>query len=72
MSNRISSSPARLATLWARIARLLARRRPRRPAVAAKLDKRLLDDIGLTEEDVLGVEGRFWREWEKSQRSWNL
>ncbi|RST88004.1 hypothetical protein EJC49_02365 [Aquibium carbonis] len=72
MPTRISRYPAKLATLWIRIAPLLARRRPRRPSLATKLDKRLLDDVGLTEEDVLGVEGRYWREWERSQRSWNL
>lgn len=71
--DRNATSPAWLGAFWTRLARLLLRRRrPKRPAVPARLDKRLLDDIGLTEKDVLGVEGQYWREWEKSQRSWNL
>ena len=71
--NILSAPPTVVRRFWTSIARRLRPHRPRaRPAVAVKLDKHLLDDIGLTEEDVLGVEGRYWREWEKSQRAWNL
>ena len=38
----------------------------------ARRDDRLLDDVGLTREDVLGTEGAWWRGWFGSDRGWNL
>ena len=38
----------------------------------ARRDDRLLDDVGLSREDVLGTEGTWWRDWFGSNRGWNL
>lgn len=64
--------PTAARRFWTVLSRMLPAR-PKPPAAGpAKLDARLLADIGLTEQDVLSVERRYWREWEKSQRTWNL
>jgi len=43
------------------------------PALRAVLDKpddRLLRDVGLTRESVLGEAGRFWFEWSRRSDPW--
>lgn len=68
----VAAVPASARRFWT-ILSGLRRARPKRPAVLAlKLDERLLADVGLTEQDVLGVERSYWREWARSQRAWNL
>ncbi len=69
----MSVAPTAAGRLWTTIRRVLrpVRREPMH-APAIKLDGRLLADVGLTEQDVLGVEGRYWREREQLQRAWSL
>ncbi|MGY6707604.1 MAG: hypothetical protein ACXIVF_04700 [Rhizobiaceae bacterium] len=56
---------------WLR--RILRRRTCRRLTdLANRPDDRLLRDIGLTREEVLGVEGTFWRELERTRKPWSL
>ncbi|MCV0397548.1 MAG: DUF1127 domain-containing protein [Rhizobiaceae bacterium] len=38
----------------------------------AKRDDRLLRDVGLTREDVLGAERYFWFEWMRIREPWAL
>ncbi|MDN2579372.1 hypothetical protein [Aquibium sp. ELW1220] len=64
--------PTAARRFWTVLLRMLPARAKPVAAVPVKLDARLLADIGLTEQDVLSVERRYWREWEKSQRAWNL
>jgi hypothetical protein len=61
-------------TLIGTLRRMLARSPRRRalPGPVIKLDRRLLADVGLTEQDVLGVEGMYWREWDRSRLHWSL
>ncbi len=40
--------------------------------VLARKDDRLLDDAGLTREDVLGPEESFWRSWLQIKEPWTL
>ena len=37
-----------------------------------KHDDRLLADIGLSRDDVLGPERRFWEEWRALREPWRL
>lgn len=50
------------------------RRRSRRRLIdlANRPDDRLLRDIGLTRQEVLGVQGTFWRELERTRKPWSL
>ena len=41
-------------------------------ALVARRDDRLLRDIGLTREDIIGVEGVWRHEQEKASRIWAL
>ena len=50
-----------------------------RPALAralhgllARHDDRLLRDIGLSREEVLGPEGQFWADWNRTRQPWSL
>jgi len=50
--------------------------RPHDPAdfadILRKRDNRLIGDIGLTREEILGPEKSFWREWLKIKAPWQL
>lgn len=41
-------------------------------ALVARRDDRLLRDVGLTREDVLGPQGYFWSEWTRIRAPWSL
>jgi hypothetical protein len=41
-------------------------------ALVARRDDRLLRDVGLTREDVLGPQGYFWSEWLRIRAPWSL
>jgi hypothetical protein len=40
--------------------------------LVARRDDRLLRDVGLTREDVLGPQGYFWSEWTRIRAPWSL
>lgn len=40
--------------------------------LVARRDDRLLRDVGLTREDVLGSQGYFWSEWRRIRVPWSL
>lgn len=47
-------------------------RDPTLRSLAEKPDDRLLRDVGLTREAVLGPAGTFWREWLAIREPWRL
>lgn len=45
---------------------------PALQAVLEKPDDRLLRDVGLTRESVLGDVGRFWFDWSRRSAPWTM
>ncbi|MDP3899227.1 MAG: DUF1127 domain-containing protein [Mesorhizobium sp.] len=41
-------------------------------AVLAKHDDRLLRDVGLSREDLVGPAETFWAEWRRTRETWSL
>jgi hypothetical protein len=75
MATAIHFSPHRLA--WLGSEKPAGKRQPLPgPAdyaeILEKHEERLIRDIGLTRDGILGPQGSFWREWDKRQSLWQL